>query len=103
MATWGPFGPGDAAVPPPPPPLDVAAAQRRVEQQSTQSAQSVQGVLANAPPPPKKKQKRNKPTLSCDRCVERKAKGDRGRPQCLACIRRRSQCRYSQAANLIAE
>ncbi|KAF5874410.1 putative zn 2cys6 transcription factor protein [Botrytis fragariae] len=35
--------------------------------------------------PPKKRQKRNKPTLSCVECVERKTKCDRGRPNCLAC------------------
>ncbi|KAK7704237.1 hypothetical protein SLS57_010621 [Botryosphaeria dothidea] len=52
--------------------------------------------------PPKKKQKRNKPTLSCDCCVERKTKCDRSRPQCLACIKRQSECRYSEVANLIA-
>lgn len=68
--------------------------------------------------PPKKKQKRNKPTLSCDCCVERKTKVclasvlprlradrhqcDRSRPQCLACIKRQSECRYSEVANLIA-
>jgi hypothetical protein len=52
--------------------------------------------------PPKKKQKRNKPTLSCEECVERKTKCDRGRPRCLACDKRQSECRYSQVANLIA-
>ncbi|OJD32176.1 zn 2cys6 transcription factor [Diplodia corticola] len=52
--------------------------------------------------PPRKKQKRNKPTLSCDCCVERKTKCDRGRPHCLACIKRQSECRYSEVANLIA-
>ncbi|KKA27066.1 hypothetical protein TD95_005318 [Thielaviopsis punctulata] len=31
------------------------------------------------------KQKRNKPTLSCSECVERKTKCDRGRPTCFAC------------------
>lgn len=68
----------------------------------------------------KKRQKRNKPTLSCDCCVERKTKVnprrrpsatnpradepqcDRGRPQCLACLKRQSECRYSEVANLIA-
>ncbi|KAF2467326.1 uncharacterized protein BDR25DRAFT_305718 [Lindgomyces ingoldianus] len=53
-------------------------------------------------PPPRKKQKRNKPTLSCEECVERKTKCDRSRPQCLACIKRQSECRYSDVANLIA-
>ncbi|OCL02447.1 hypothetical protein AOQ84DRAFT_382675, partial [Glonium stellatum] len=101
--------------------------------------------------PRRKKQKRNKPTLSCEECVERKTKVrapitlrhapiavdrdgggsrwislsrvaldalsmrfrchgrlahhrqcDRGRPQCLACIKRQSDCRYSEVANLIA-
>ena len=33
----------------------------------------------------RKKQKRNKPTLSCSECVERKTKCDRGRPHCLSC------------------
>ncbi|GAB7349076.1 hypothetical protein MBLNU459_g8035t1 [Dothideomycetes sp. NU459] len=48
------------------------------------------------------KQKRNKPTLSCEECVERKTKCDRGRPVCLACMKRQSECRYTQVANLIA-
>ncbi|CAO2653482.1 Nn.00g028930.m01.CDS01 [Neocucurbitaria sp. VM-36] len=51
---------------------------------------------------PRKKQKRNKPTLSCLECVERKTKCDRSRPNCLACIKRQSTCRYSDIANLIA-
>ncbi|KAJ4289134.1 hypothetical protein N0V90_011476 [Kalmusia sp. IMI 367209] len=52
--------------------------------------------------PPKKKQKRNKPTLSCEECVERKTKCDRGRPRCIACLKRQSECKYSDVANLIA-
>ncbi|KAF2639582.1 hypothetical protein P280DRAFT_470216 [Massarina eburnea CBS 473.64] len=52
--------------------------------------------------PPRKKQKRNKPTLSCEECVERKTKCDRGRPQCVACFKRQSQCKYSEVANIIA-
>ena len=32
------------------------------------------GALQDREPPPKKKQKRNKPTLSCEECVERKTK-----------------------------
>ncbi|KAE9970685.1 hypothetical protein EG328_006110 [Venturia inaequalis] len=52
--------------------------------------------------PSRKKQKRNKPTLSCLECVERKTKCDRGRPGCLACAKRQSGCRYSDIANLIA-
>ncbi|CAI6334144.1 unnamed protein product [Periconia digitata] len=53
-----------------------------------------ESVTANDSPPAaaldtpaRKKQKRNKPTLSCEECVERKTK---------------SQCKYSDAANLIA-
>lgn len=49
----------------------------------------------------KPKQKRNKPTLSCLECVERKTKCDRGRP-CLACVKRQSGCEYTPVANLIA-
>jgi len=52
--------------------------------------------------PPRKKQKRNKPTLSCEECVERKTKCDRSRPNCLACIKRQSVCKFSEIANLIA-
>lgn len=79
--------------------------------------------------PPRKKQKRNKPTLSCEECVERKTKVrccpcfercrntcvisevnmtltnaqcDRSRPNCLACIKRQSVCKFSEIANLIA-
>ncbi|KAI3320053.1 fungal-specific transcription factor domain-containing protein [Xylariaceae sp. AK1471] len=53
--------------------------------------------------PLKKKQKRNKPTLSCQECVERKTKCDRGRPHCLACIKRQTDCRYAHVANLLEE
>lgn len=49
----------------------------------------------------RKKQKRNKPTLSCAECVERKTKCDRGRPHCLSCIKRQSECNYSLVANLL--
>lgn len=49
----------------------------------------------------KPKQKRNKPTLSCLECVERKTKCDRARP-CLACVKRQSNCEYTAVANLIA-
>lgn len=49
----------------------------------------------------KVKQKRNKPTLSCLECVERKTKCDRARP-CLACVKRQSSCEYTAVANLIA-
>ncbi|KAF2837178.1 hypothetical protein M501DRAFT_986514 [Patellaria atrata CBS 101060] len=52
--------------------------------------------------PQRKKQKRNKPTLSCEECVERKTKCDRIRPKCVACVKRQSDCRYSEVANLIA-
>ncbi|KAK4553748.1 hypothetical protein LTR86_009246 [Recurvomyces mirabilis] len=51
--------------------------------------------------PAKPKQKRNKPTLSCLECVERKTKCDRGRP-CLACVKRQSECQYTAVANIIA-
>lgn len=45
-------------------------------------------------PSSKPKQKRNKPTLSCLECVERKTKCDRARP-CLACVKRQSPCEYT--------
>ena len=47
----------------------------------------------------KTKWKRNKPTLSCLECVERKTKCDRSRP-CLACVKRQSNCEFSAIANL---
>lgn len=70
----------------------------------------------------RKKQKRNKPTLSCSECVERKtkvipaslnfelqyktttnndSKCDRGRPHCLSCIKRQTECKYAHVANLL--
>lgn len=49
----------------------------------------------------KPKQRRNKPTLSCLECVERKTKCDRGRP-CLACVKRQSGCEYTPVANMLA-
>ncbi|RDL35752.1 Uncharacterized protein BP5553_06364 [Venustampulla echinocandica] len=53
--------------------------------------------------PPKKRQRRNKPTLSCEECVERKTKCDRGRPHCLACIKRQTECKYARVANILEE
>ncbi|KAM7216209.1 fungal-specific transcription factor domain containing protein [Rhypophila decipiens] len=59
--------------------------------------------------PRRKKQKRNKPTLSCFECVDRKTKAspnllcDRGRPHCLACIKRQTECKYAHVANLLEE
>ncbi|KAI9725344.1 MAG: hypothetical protein M1828_003194 [Chrysothrix sp. TS-e1954] len=50
----------------------------------------------------KPKQKRNKPTLSCQECVERKTKCDRGRPKCSACTKRPSNCEYTAVADTIA-
>lgn len=70
----------------------------------------VAGTVTNASAPPavngngervKPKQKRNKPTLSCLECVERKTKCDRARP-CLACVKRQSECEYTAVANLMA-
>jgi hypothetical protein len=43
------------------------------------SPEASSNSLTLGDPPPKKKQKRNKPTLSCEECVERKTKV-RGRP-----------------------
>ena len=45
--------------------------------------------------------KRNKPSLSCETCTVKKTKCDRARPNCFACIKRRSHCQYSQLADLI--
>ncbi|QGA20477.1 hypothetical protein EYB26_008181 [Talaromyces marneffei] len=42
----------------------------------------------------KKRRKRNKPTLSCRECVGKKMRCDRGRPHCLSCIRRGTECIY---------
>ncbi|OBT76471.1 hypothetical protein VF21_03983 [Pseudogymnoascus sp. 05NY08] len=51
----------------------------------------------------KKRQKRNKPTLSCEECVGRKTKCDRGRPHCLACLKRQTECQYDRMANVLEE
>ena len=53
--------------------------------------------------PPKPQRKRNKPSLSCETCTVKKTKCDRGRPLCFACVKRRSECHYSQLADLIEE
>src|SRR3954447_26852232 len=42
------------------------------------------------------KRKRNKPTLNCRACVERKTKCDRERPGCGACLRRGTDCQYQE-------
>ncbi|KAF2217312.1 hypothetical protein CERZMDRAFT_20840, partial [Cercospora zeae-maydis SCOH1-5] len=46
--------------------------------------------------------KRNKPTLNCLECVERKSKCDRARPSCFTCIRRQTRCQYTHIADVIA-
>ncbi|KAM3424400.1 hypothetical protein BST61_g6407 [Cercospora zeina] len=46
--------------------------------------------------------KRNKPTLNCLECVERKSKCDRARPSCFTCIRRQTHCQYTHIADVIA-
>ncbi|KAL1970699.1 hypothetical protein VTN77DRAFT_4343 [Rasamsonia byssochlamydoides] len=58
---------------------------------------------SSGPGPVRKKRKRNKPTLSCKECVEKKIKCDRGRPHCLSCIRRGTECVYRVKAELVDE
>ncbi|ESZ99108.1 Zn(II)2Cys6 transcription factor [Sclerotinia borealis F-4128] len=67
----------------------------------TSPLQAEDGSDGSATQPPKKRQKRNKPTLSCVECVERKTKCDRGRPNCLACIKRPSDCEYHPVAIIL--
>ncbi|MCJ1278340.1 hypothetical protein MMC21_006155 [Puttea exsequens] len=47
--------------------------------------------------------RRNKPSLSCETCTVKKTKCDRTRPACFACVKRKSECHYSQLADLIEE
>ena len=54
----------------------------------------------SAAQPPRK---RNKPSLSCETCTVKKTKCDRTRPMCFACVKRRSECHYSDLANLIEQ
>ena len=51
----------------------------------------------------KSPRKRNKPSLSCETCTVKKTKCDRARPICFACVKRRSDCHYSQIADLIED
>ncbi|KAI4169153.1 MAG: hypothetical protein LQ343_005898 [Gyalolechia ehrenbergii] len=51
--------------------------------------------------PDKGSRRRNKPSLSCQACTSKKTKCDRTRPICLACLKRRSECQYSELADLI--
>ena len=61
-------------------------------------------IPTNAPGSDGKKiRRRNKPSLSCETCTVKKTKCDRGRPRCLACVKRRSPCQYSELADLIEE
>ncbi|KAK8052153.1 fungal-specific transcription factor domain-containing protein [Apiospora rasikravindrae] len=53
--------------------------------------------VADASEPSRKKQKRNKPTLSCHECVERKTKTRS------ICIKRQTECQYAHVANLLEE
>ena len=51
----------------------------------------------------REKRHRNKPSLSCRTCTTKKTKCDRTRPVCFACQKRKSECHYSQVADLIEE
>ena len=51
----------------------------------------------------KEKRHRNKPSLSCTTCTNKKTKCDRTRPICFACQKRKSDCHYTPVANLIEE
>lgn len=81
----------------PPPSHDVAPGSNTAPKNGALSA----GASSDGQQRVKPKQKRNKPTLSCLECVERKTKCDRARP-CLACVKRQSNCEYTAVANLIA-
>ncbi|KAL2060933.1 hypothetical protein VTL71DRAFT_8985 [Oculimacula yallundae] len=71
---------------------------------STFDARPIKHELEDGyPEQPRKRQKRNKPTLSCEECVERKTKCDRGRPDCIACTKRQTECKYSSIANVLEE
>lgn len=63
----------------------------------------VDGGPTQSPVVVKTPRKRNKPSLSCEACTVKKTKCDRTRPVCFACIKRRSECHYSQLADLIEE
>lgn len=56
----------------PSPSTAASSPQSRIEQ--APSATSPEQQTSQDGPPAKKKQKRNKPTLSCEECVERKTK-----------------------------
>ncbi|CRG90262.1 putative transcriptional regulatory protein PB1A11,04c [Talaromyces islandicus] len=62
--------------------------------------QPLTSVMSNETGPRAKKRKRNKPTLSCKECVDKKIKCDRGRPHCLSCIRRGTDCIYRLKADM---
>ncbi|KAL5612033.1 hypothetical protein BROUX41_000405 [Berkeleyomyces rouxiae] len=63
----------------------------------------VNGTVSRQERKKQNKQRRNKPTLSCFECVERKTKCDRGRPTCFACVRRSSLCAYDRVAQILEE
>ncbi|KAF2164227.1 hypothetical protein M409DRAFT_25569 [Zasmidium cellare ATCC 36951] len=52
--------------------------------------------------PPRRPKQRNKPTLNCLACVERKSRCDRGRPACFTCVKRQVECQYTPVANFLA-
>ena len=59
--------------------------------------------VSSADTPHKEKRHRNKPSLSCETCTVKKTKCDRNRPECFACQKRRTACRYSHLADMIEE
>ncbi|KAI0022519.1 fungal-specific transcription factor domain-containing protein [Xylariomycetidae sp. FL0641] len=64
------------------------------------SSSSAAAVAHYSAEPARKKQKRNKPTLSCHECVERKTKASSSFHDC---IKRQTECRYAHVANLLEE
>ncbi|CAK1358574.1 unnamed protein product [Cercospora beticola] len=77
------------------------SAQSGADVNSNSSSSTRRTSTANEKPAVRGK-KRNKPTLNCLECVERKSKCDRARPSCFTCIRRQTRCQYTHIADVIA-
>ena len=86
----------------PPGPAIVTSLQPRGDYDSPTAASHTSPTLSTGSSG-KEKRHRNKPSLSCEICTVKKTKCDRVRPECFACQKRRTECRYSQLADLIED
>ncbi|KAL9045285.1 MAG: hypothetical protein Q9214_001649 [Letrouitia sp. 1 TL-2023] len=71
----------------------ASAASQSPPQEPSNNTHQPQSDPNDTPDSAKAPRRRNKPSLSCQACTNKKTKCDRGRPRCLACLKRRESHR----------